>query len=306
MIVVRRPQNYRTTSIIFQRCLIAGVHHRSPSSSQQQHRQHCLFSSLNGEEGKEKNPLLTIQNAMASLDEFSERLQKLRTMVDQRHSVPTVILPGSSPATNSLQSVSLAQMVLHSRDCPSQQEFDDAASARRVVLPVAIEVSNELKELADIYTSTLQHDMMEATRICQESPCGGLSWELQDIETLANNPNAEPTTTSSSTTSESGNQKIEFKGIDSTPCGRLQIASMNFLQTTYDTKPQIVMGSRAQLILELAHTEFNKPLRQIRESGSVEDNKLVRTTFQSQVISTPFLRSDEEYQQLLQIQQELK
>ena len=64
------------------------------------------------------------------------------------------------------------------------------------------------------------------------------------------------TSMNGSTKTTSGNQKIEFTGMESTPCGRFQLSSMKFLETNYATKQQVIMGSRALLILELA-MKFN-------------------------------------------------
>lgn len=134
-----------------------------------------------------------------------------------------------------------------------------------------------------------------ATRICQETPCGGASWEM-DLEALQKNP-------TKTVSDETGNQHVKLDGMDS-PCGKLQLASFNFLKTTYETKPQVLMGSRALLILQLS-IEFNLPLRSIKESGTKEQNQQIKETFETQVIQTPWLRTEKEYKQLLQVQEEM-
>jgi hypothetical protein len=164
-------------------------------------------------------------------------------------------------------------------------------------LETAQVVEKELHELAELYTTSIAKQMEEATQICQETPCGGASWEL-DMESLTNNPSA-------TTPTQGGNQMVDLEGMNNTPCGRLQMASMAFLETTYITKPQVVMGSRAHLLLKLA-IEFNLPLREIRDSGTKEQNQKIRETFETQVVQTPWLRSDEEYEQLLQIQEAME
>ena len=88
------------------------------------------------------------------------------------------------------------------------------------------------------------------------------------------------------------------------PCGQLQKASLAFLKTTYTTKAQVTMASRALLILQLA-MDLNKPLRYVRERGTKEENLRIRNTFESQVVPTLWLRSEEEYKQLLEIEKEL-
>jgi hypothetical protein len=116
------------------------------------------------------------------------------------------------------------------------------------------------------------------------------------LEALQNNPTRQ-------VSEATGNQHVSLDGMDS-PCGQLQSASMNFLKTTFDTKPEVTMGSRALLILQLA-MDFNRPLRYIREQGTKEQNQRIRQTFESQVVPTPWVRTDEEYQHLLQIEEEL-
>jgi hypothetical protein len=234
----------------------------------------------------ENNPLEKIQGAIDSLQYLASRLVKLSEIVDRDHTLP------QTPS----QKVKLAGVVLHSRDGDKDSFFHPSArSARTTVLETAQVVEKELQELADLYTTSIAKQMEEATRICQETPCGGASWELLDtMESLTNNP----------TPTQGGNQKVDLDGMN-TPCGRLQMASMKFLEITYITKPQIVMGSRAHLLLKLA-MEFNVPLREIRESGTDEQNQNIRHTFETQVVPTPWLRSDEEYEQLLQIQQAME
>ena len=231
------------------------------------------------------NPLEKIQDAIDSLNNFRARLVRLSELVDKEHTVPVTF-----------QKVRLGDIVLHSRDANKEAFLHPIANAaRKTVLETAQQVETELRELSGLYTSQVSTQIHQATVLCQETPCGGVTWEL-DMESLTKDPSATPT--------RGGNQKVDLAGMD-TPCGRLQMASMGFLQTTYETKPQIVMGSRAHLILKLA-MDFNLPLREIKSSGTKEQNQKIRTTFQADVVPTPWLRSDEEYAQLLQIQQELE
>jgi hypothetical protein len=116
------------------------------------------------------------------------------------------------------------------------------------------------------------------------------------LEALQHNPTRQ-------VSEATGNQHVTLDGMDS-PCGQLQSASMNFLRTTFDTKSQVTMGSRALLMLQLA-IDFNRPLRYIREHGTKEQNQIIRQTFESQVVPTPWVRTDDEYQHLLQIEEEL-
>lgn len=224
---------------------------------------------------------------MRALEDFSSRLIKLGELIDRPHT-----LPGTSD-----QTVTLPEMVLHSRDT-SLEDFQSptAQAARQLVSETtAQEVDQELQQLARDYSASVAPQMEQATRICQETPCGGATWEL-DLEELSKQK---------STTTPGGNQRVEIDGMTSTPCGRLQLASIKFLAATYTTKPQVIMGSRALLILKLA-MDFNAPLQHIRTSGTTEQNQQIRQTFEQNVVPTPWLRSDEEYQQLMQIQEEVK
>jgi hypothetical protein len=233
-----------------------------------------------------ENPLEKIQGAIDSLNYLASRLVKLSEIVDRDHTLP-----------QTSQKVKLAGVVLHSRDADKDTFLHSSArSARATVLDTAEVVEKELHELADLYTTSIAKQMEEATHICQATPCGGASWELDMESLLTNNMSAAPT--------QGGNQKVDLEGMN-TPCGRLQMASMKFLETTYTTKPQVVMGSRAHLLLKLA-IEFNLPLQEIRNSGTKEQNQKIRNTFETQLVPTPWLRSDEEYQHLLQIQQEME
>jgi hypothetical protein len=236
----------------------------------------AFSSSPNGE-----NPHETIQGAMRALEDFSSRLIQLGELIDRPHTLPGTLLD---------RTVTLPEMVLHSRDT-SLEDFQSptAQAARQLVSETtAQEVDQELQQLARDYSASVAPQMEQATRLCQETPCGGATWEL-DLEALSQQE---------STTTPGGNQRVALDGMTSTP-------SIKFLEATYTTKPQVVMGSRALLILNLA-MDFNAPLQHIRTSGTNEQNQQIRQTFEQNVVPTPWLRSDEEYQQLLQLQEELK
>jgi len=64
------------------------------------------------------------------------------------------------------------------------------------------------------------------------------------------------------------------------PGNQWQKASLAFLKTTYMTKAQVTMASRALLILQLS-MDFNKPLRYVREHGTEEKNQRIRNTSKS-------------------------
>eukprot|EP00980_Cylindrotheca_fusiformis_P022594 scaffold9485_cov107-Cylindrotheca_fusiformis.AAC.1 len=161
-------------------------------------------------------------------------------------------------------------------------------------METALATEKELRSLAGLYP-TLSKQMANATKICQETPCGGVSWIL-DLEALQNNPNRK-------VSEETGNQHVSLDGMES-PCGQLHQASLSFLQQTFHSKDQAIMGSRALLILQLA-MDLNRPLQYIRQHGTKEENQKIRLTFENQVVPTPWIRTDEEYQQLLQLEADL-
>ncbi|CAJ1953914.1 unnamed protein product [Cylindrotheca closterium] len=249
----------------------------------------CLRHSQSGFRfSSSDNPLTQIESAIDSLNDFSARLLSLSELVDKKH-----VWINETTGLVENTALTLPQVVLHSRDS-NLKEFQKGSEARALVMETALATNRELRSLAVAYES-LSKDMEAATQICRETPCGGASWKL-DLEELQKNP----TRTVSETT---GNEHVSLDGMDS-PCGQLQKASMEFLKTSHTTKPQVTMASRALLILQLA-MDMNKPLRHVREHGTKEDNQRIRYTFESQVVPTLWLRSEEEYQQLLEIEKEL-
>lgn len=247
---------------------------------------------------------MTIQQAMVSLDDFAAKLLHVAQQVDEPH----VIVVSQGPA----KSLSLAEIALHSRDA-SWNEFHSplAITARERLLVQAQDVETQLRSMVDWYLQTVQAQMEESTKLCHETPCGGATWELdwnrlqhQAAQAQTPNDNQHVVVPSSS----QGNQTVVLQGehgtLDGTPCGRLQVKSMEFLETTRQTKPQILMASRARILLALA-MEFNAPLQEIRKNGSLEQKQLIQSTFQSQVVPTPWIRSEEEYQALTTIREGL-
>ena len=220
------------------------------------------------------NPLQVITGAIDALQDFSQQLQDISETIDTKFEIP-----------DSGQAVTLSDIVLHSRDA-SPEEFGKAVAtaARQQALQVAEPIETQLKNLNQVYLKEILPNMELATKICQETPCGGATWEVDFASSV--------------------DSKVRVEGND-TPCGRLHTANLQFLEATFRTKPQITLGSRAALILRLAE-ELQQPLSTIRASGSEEQNNSIRTTFQTQNVPTPWIRSEAEYEEFFRIQKELQ
>lgn len=231
-------------------------------------RTRTLSSSSSATDEKD-SPLTVIQTAIASLQDASTTLNAIRDTIQ-------------APLTlNSGQEVTFKDIVLHSRDAhPNDFHSRAAKDARATVLPIAESIETDLKQLSLQYTTEIAPRMAQATRICQETPCGGASWEVDF----------------------SIPEKVRVEGMD-TPCGRLQAASLDFLKLTYTTKQDVILGSRAALIMRLS-MELNAPLTLIRQGDDEEQKNKIARVFREQVIPTPWLRSEEEYKQFFEIENE--
>jgi hypothetical protein len=51
--------------------------------------------------------------------------------------------------------------------------------------------------------------------------------------------------------------------------------------------------------------ELDAPLNEIRKSGTAEQNQRIRGVFETEKVPTPWLRSEEEYQQFFRVKQEM-
>lgn len=230
-----------------------------------------LFASTtdNNDKSDTTPPLSVINGAIASLDDASGQLNAI---------YDTIQAPITLPTTN--QQVSFKDLILHSRDAhPNDFHSPAALSARTLVLPIAESLETNLKNLSHYYTTQVTPSMEQATRSCLETPCGGASWEEVD-----------------------SNEDEEL--IVDTPCERLQAASMDFLKLTFKTKNEMILASRAALIVRLA-MELNAPLTLIQKGDDEEAKNKIQQVFQEQVVPTPWLRSEEEYKQLLEIEKEM-
>jgi hypothetical protein len=219
-----------------------------------------------------ENPLQVIQNATSVLQDASSRLESIGKTIQ-------------TPLTlNTGQEATVKDIVLHSRDSkPAEFQERVAKDARALVLPIAESIEEDLKELAAFYRTTVRPQVERATLICKDTPCGGVTWEIDFAANV--------------------DSKVQIEGKD-TPCGRLQDASFSFLQVTHDTKEHVLLGSRGALILRLAK-ELDSPLSFVRASDDKERKARIGKVFAEQVVATPWLRSDEEYEQFSRVKQEL-
>jgi hypothetical protein len=243
--------------------------------------------------GDENPPAkVIVETAIDSLRDFAAKLRDVAVRIDQPHAVQTPL--------RTIQ-VSIAEAALHSRDA-TMDDFSTllAETTRERLLQEAKKIEVSLAVLAEEYVTTIQPQMERATILCQETPCGGATWEL-DISSLQERAKEQGTFLGNG----SGNQRVTLGGIQDTPCGRLQVQSMSFLETTWHTKQQALMASRCRILIELA-VELRAPLRHIRTHGTAEQNQMIRSRFQAEVIPTPWIRTDLEYEELLNLKGHLK
>lgn len=221
------------------------------------------------------NPLEAIHQATASLQDASTRLQSIHDFIQAQHTID-----GDS---SSDREVTLRDIVLHSRDSkPGEFQEPLAQAARKALLPHAETVEQELQTLRSFYMDNVLPQMELAVKICQETPCGGASWEVDLV----------------------ADSEIRVEQKD-TPCGRLHTANMSFLQVTFDTKEDVILGSRAALILRLAQ-ELNEPLATVRVGNDGARKQRIGQVFAEQVVPTPWLRSNEEYEQFFKLKEQFE
>lgn len=218
------------------------------------------------------NPLGTITAATDAVRSFTSRLKSLSSTISQ------------DVKLSSGQSVTLRDIVLHSRDSsPSEFASTAAISARKEIEPLASKVEEEMSNMAQKFMTDVAPVMAKAASICQETPCGGALWELENEGKL-----------------NDGNVQEEFAGRD-TPCGRLEAASQEFVELTHTTREEIVLGARAALLLRMAQ-EHNAPLVEVRKTK--EGKEAMAKRFELEVISTPWIRPKEEYERIQQMREE--
>ena len=180
-------------------------------------------SKVDGGNNPANNPLGTITSATDAIRSFTSRLKDLSSTISQ------------DVKLSSGQSVTLRDIVLHSRDSsPSEFASTAAISARKEIEPLAAKVEEEMSNMTQTFMTDVAPVMAKAASICQETPCGGALWELENEGKL-----------------NDGNVQEEFAGRD-TPCGRLEAASQEFVELTHSTREEMALGARAALLLRMA------------------------------------------------------
>ena len=229
------------------------------------------FSSASKVDGG-NNPLGTITSATDAIRSFTSQLKDLSSTISQ------------DVKLSSGQVVTLRDIVLHSRDS-SPSDFASAAaiSARKEIEPLAVKVEEEMSNMAQTFMTDVAPVMAKAASICQETPCGGALWELENEGKL-----------------NDGNVQEEFAGSD-TPCGRLEAASQEFVELTHATREQIALGARAALLLRMAQ-EHTAPLVEVRKTK--EGKEAMAKRFEREIILTPWLRPNEEYERFKKMREE--
>jgi len=234
-------------------------------------------SSTNGDHIDADDPLQTIRSASDALSSFSARLRDLSSEISK-----PVTLPSG-------QIVTLKDIVLHSRDADEESFGAPAAvSARATVLPLAEKIEKDMKSIAEDYGGPVAFRMASATKVCQYTPCGGASWELEEE---AKGKGGE---------GKGSGGTLHMTRMD-TPCGRLHKSSIKFVELTHETREDVALGSRAACLLRMAE-EHGVPLASVRKTE--EGRKAMGREFAKNKVPTPWVRSDEEYKEYFRIRDE--
>lgn len=160
-----------------------------------------------------KQPQLVVEGAIDMLGDFASQLKDLAILVDKRHAVQTPL--------RTIQ-VSIAEAAIHSRDStPEDFSTTLAETMRETMMEKARIVEADLRVLADQYTTKIQPQMEDATRICQETPCGGATGEL-DLSALQERAKIQGLELED----KGSTQKVSLGSMEDTPCGRLQRESL--------------------------------------------------------------------------------
>lgn len=221
----------------------------------------------------EDDPLQTIRSASDALSSFATRLRDLSSEIRK-----PVTLPSG-------QVVTLKDIVLHSRDADAESfGAQAAASARSSVLPLAEKIERDMRSMAEDYSGPVATRMARATAICQDTPCGGASWELEEEAKEA----------------VEGGGTLHVTRMD-TPCGRLHKSSIKFVELTHETREDIALGSRAACLLRMAE-EHGAPLAAVRKKE--DGRKAMGQKFAKEKVHTPWVRTEEEYKEYFRIRDE--
>eukprot|EP00656_Telonema_subtile_P056010 TRINITY_DN8853_c0_g1_i2.p1 TRINITY_DN8853_c0_g1~~TRINITY_DN8853_c0_g1_i2.p1 ORF type:complete len:254 (+),score=56.36 TRINITY_DN8853_c0_g1_i2:76-837(+) len=203
------------------------------------------------------DPLAAITHATASLSSFSARLQAM---------------------SHTAQSPNFKHTILHCRDAElSEFHSAESVSARASLLPVAEGLEKEMHGMATDFVETVAPSMATAMKLCQDAPCGGVSWVLAEHSTTP--------------PEQDGIQGME------TPCGKLHLASVDFVKLAHSTRTEAELACRAACFLRMA-TEHNAPLAVVRTRK--EGQRAMAKRFSSEKVPTPWLRTQEEYDTMIE------
>lgn len=196
------------------------------------------------------NPLEVISSATASLESFSARLTAVGKVAGSDEFRETVILG--------------------CRDADDAYFADENNRRRRdKMLPVAEELEQEMKAMAEEFVSSVSPKMSAAAQVCQQTPCGGMSFLAEKDEW--------------------DGAKIDGKD---TPCGKLFAASQDFMELMKATRPDVELGSRAACFLRLAR-DHQAPIASVIAQGPQMKAAVVKT-FNTEKVATPWLRPETE------------
>jgi hypothetical protein len=178
------------------------------------------------------------------------------------------------------QAAGFKDAVLSARDAPlAVFSSPSNRAARADVLPIALELESEMRDMATQFAESMGPTMSEAMKVCQETPCGGLTW-LMDGSDWADGAAV---------------------GGSDTPCGVLNQASIDFVMLTLETRPDSELGSRAACFLRMA-AEHDEPLAELNKTE--DGRRMMHETFLAEKVVTPWLRSDEQYEEFKKLRDE--
>ena len=213
-----------------------------------------------------RTPLELVTVAREELEAFGKRLMKVQDTVKE------------TPR--------FGQTVMQCRDA-SMETFAHPSSveARDSVFATATQLEAELREMCVDYSDKLTPLMEQAAKLCTETPCGGLSWEMSDEQWDA-------------LTSRGSSHRSAGKV---TPCGLMFAASNTFIGITLSTRDEVDIASRAAIFLRMSR-DFGKPLKLVRQG---DQRKEMAKIFQSQFQPAPWIRSQEEYDKFAYLKNDL-
>jgi hypothetical protein len=208
-----------------------------------------------------ENPQQLLNEATTLLSSFSDKLQKMSEVVRK------------DP---------FKEIVMSCRDA-DVKTFKEMASYRDQMLPIALELEQNMQEMSTTYTESIVPKMAAATQVCRETPDGGISWLVASGEIEL-----------------TGNERFVS---DDTPCGKFAKKSADFMGLTLETRQDAELGARAACFLRLAKL-LNDPLVEVQKRKG--GGRTIATAFQKEKVNTPWIRSDEEYQHYVSIRDKEK